>query len=400
MPLPETTPEQRQPLYDDIEDLVVHGFLSHGLQIRGVPFCLRSLGPGDLFLLRHRTGEMQAGWQLWAIASSIWLAGGLNLLAEPQSAPRLVSFLRRIPTVVLEILLSITMGLFSRQTSALGGIEAFCYEAVSRQLWKSHGRRVPSLRSGVLGVSRLGLNYAQQVWLSFNQVEDERDHQQFLWESAKLIASASAPKGIRKIDQKDIQRQEGENKRRQRVMDTFYYSSKGLVDKEGRVLGDGPGAYLGGPQTTEELAEDMRKWVSGEHDWHDRIVADYKRQLTERWEADQRVRAERITVARAAAERREEEEAQMTTPRRLVGYTQEQLQALLAERGPGRKQGVSQISQSPAAQHIYHRYLERPSVPHPSLRVAGGRVVDTMAPGELQKQLEGRRVAFQSGPEE
>jgi hypothetical protein len=275
MTLPATTPEQRAHLYKDVEEMVMVGFMSHPVTVGKTHLCLRSLTEGDLHLLRYRA-VAEGDWEFWMVAGSVWLLDGHNLLAEPHAASRVGGVLRRLPRGVIEALGSVAVGLLRRVRRARLYTEAFCYEAATRYLWKGLGSKSPAGRFGIPGTEHMGTNEVQTLWVAYNEMEDFRAQSDALWEAAKLIASSNAPKAVQKIDQKESQRRRDENARRQRVMDHAFYYSKGMVDEKGLVKAgvvEGQASYVHGAQTEEELAEEMRRWVEGEEDWHDRVVS-------------------------------------------------------------------------------------------------------------------------------
>lgn len=386
MPLPTTTFEQRSHLYTDVEDLIQIGFLSHPIMVGETQLCLRSLLPGDLYTLKYRAAKEES-WRLWTVASSIWLLDGVSLLTEPHSTPFLAKSLKRIPHRILEILFSLSLGLFNRTARAMKTIESFCYEDNSRYLWRSLGRNVPSGHVGIPGVERLGMNPIQGMWVLFNQAEDDRISMENSWEGAKLIASAMSPKGIQKLDQRDKQRKADENARRQRVMDNAYYVSMGVVTEEGEVSGSQQTIH--GAHSTEELEEEMRKWVAGEEDWHDRIVSEYKARIAEGIENQKLEHQARMEALRRESERRENEDPGPVT---MVAYTPEQLNDILKERNQG-PPGIRRIyPEQDQRQHLYDKYIAR-KVLEPQQMVAtseGG-----LSP--LEAELVGRQVPFRAG---
>jgi len=385
--LPHTTPEQRLPLYKDVEELITVGFLSHPVVLGGVPLCLRSLGPGDIHMLKFRA--VDSSWKLWAISTAIWMVDGVNLLVEPHAVPRLARSIKTLPGRIQDILFSLVFGLYNRVQRAQDGVESFCYETYSRYLWSSFERKAPGVNSGIPGSERLGMNSLQSFWVVHNQAEDSRAKQSRLWEMAKLITSSMAPKGVKKLDDKDRQIRSEEEDQRQRVQDEFFYVTKGLMKRSesGAILGSDGTRVIQKASTPDELAEEMRRWVTGEQDWHDQVVTEYKRQVTERLETQKREREERLAAVRREAARQEQEES---LPMPLVGYTVDQLQGLLG----GRAAGVRQIGpENDMRQHMYTRYLDAPGPPVPSSITPDGRVVP------LGEQIAQRPVPFQTRKE-
>ena len=394
MSLPQTTLEQRAGHYEDLETLLEIGFLSHPVILDGTPLCLRTLSPGDMFALQARMSDPKADWRIWAVSTSVWMLNGVNLLGQAGAVPRLAKLLQRLPGRTLELLFTILVGLFKRHQKAIFGVEAYCYEASSRYLWHSFGGHVPTSHSGVSGAEYLGTNPIQRMWIAFNTVEDQRELAEANWEGFKLAAGAQAPKGVKKLDEKDRQRREREDARRQSVRDQFYYWTLGLVDEKGLRPGSEegvPGAQILAPKTTEDLEEEMRRWVAGEDDWHDQQVKAYKNYVTVRHQAE-----------KADQKKRQEAyQAQMTQgdldlpTTQLMGLTPDQMEMMIQQRNltPG---GVRQVDFTPPAQDsLYDKYLDEAPVPG-KLAARGDRLVETDG---LSADVARRLVPFSSGQE-
>ena len=365
--LPQTTPEQREPLYDDADSLISNGFLSHAISIGGTRLALRSLGPGDAFLLHTRVdGGDDEDWHVWTIASSVWMLNGYCLLAETNAIPQMARMIEGLPKSVKEILFTQVIGLFKRQAKALDAVESYCYETSSRFRWKSYGGQGAQLHTGIAGAEKLGTNYVQRMWTFFNEVEDQRIHDDVLWEGFKLTASATSPKGVQKIDQRDRQRRSDELQRRQKVQDRFYYVRMGVLRPDG-VPVTADGYHLTGAKSVMELEDEMRRWVAGEEDWHDRVVTSYKKEVSRRY-----LQEKREKEARAAALRDGREVAGAQTM--MVGYTPGQLAEILKHRQPG-PPGVRSVSDgmNAARDYLYEKYIEE-APDQGNLLIKDGRV--------------------------
>jgi len=397
--LPQTTFEQRSPFYEDVETLIQVGFLTHTFRAHGVTFVLRSLGPGDLFLLQMRAGNEVFGssWQLWMLATSIWMVNGVNLLTEPHAPVRMFEAVQRFPRPLREILFSLSMGLYTRQNQAINAVEPYCYEATSRFKWKGYNGHAPGRYAGVPGAEHLGLNYVQQMWTAFNDMEDKRVQDQNLWDGFKLVASAAAPKGVQKMEQKEQQMRSAEDERRQAVRDRFYYIQMGVLMPDGKAKEDFS-PYITFSKTPDELAEEMHNWVTGKEDHHDKVVSDYKQRVIANYRAEKAAREERQAMLRKRLDEQSDTFGDMERP--LVGYTAAQLQEILKNRKPGAP-GVKRVFESDRddRDYLYEKYLE--SVPDAGmLEGSDGRV--EMKPGgrDFTEALQDRDLTFRRGPGE
>lgn len=403
--LPKTTPTQRQRFYRDVEDLISPGFLSHNISVAGVRLVLRTLGPGDLFLLRARTGPELDDWQLWALASSVWMVNGTSVLDSPGLVPRIYQMLKALHLRAQVILFSTFSGLLNRQSKAEEAVESFMYESMSRTRWRAVGGDPMQMAQGIRGADRIGQNLVQQIWTVFNEMEDRRvafDHQ---WEGFKLVASSNSPKGVQKIDERDTRKRMEEEDRRQSVMDRYYYYRMGKVDREGFVKSrdrDVIGARIGGPKSVEVLEEEMKRWVAGDHDEHDAFIEDYKQRILDRQAAVEEQAAERRRRLAAEAENRS---ALGFDPTPMVGYTQEQLAQILANRDGGVRAAGARFIQDDTRRQMQDKVSRYSRPVAGSLKVEGDRLVDPNANPStdartLQQIIEQRPVPFGDEPQQ
>lgn len=400
--LPKTTPEQRARFYEDVEHLIAPGFLTHPVSIAGVRLQLRTLSPGDLFMLKARaSGASNHEWRTWTVATSLWMIDGRALLGHDAAIPFLYTFLMRQPRRVVDVLFSMVLGLFSRAQRSVRTVETYCFEQVSRYRWLAHGKDQALQSPGVPGAQGLGRNLVQQIWLAFNMAEDQRQRDSQQWEGFKLVASSNAPKAIKKIDKADTQRREEEDERRQKELDLFYYRALGVVGKNGEVAEvNGAMHRINGSKSVEDLEDEMRRWVTGDADQHDAIVNAYKERIKKQhMERQQRQEDYR----RQLQEKRDQmgwEEGDFR-PQPLVALTAEQLQQTLRERQGGHRPGVAFIHQAPQHDRVFRKYVQ-PAASGGLQVSSDGRVVDPQAQDStdrrtLNQLIKSRNPAFGEG---
>jgi hypothetical protein len=182
-------------------------------------------------------------------------------------------------------------------------------------------------------------------------------------------------------------------------MDRVFYQVVGLIDDQGKPVEGVKGSEILMPQTPDELAEDMRKWVLGEEDEHDQIVTEYKRRVSEQFAAAKREQGIR---RRKLAEMHKAREEAGIGPSIMVGYTPEQLQAILSNRQPGPK-GVRKVDQGEGQvrEHLYTKYIERePEIPQGFQVESGDLVLGEQEKRSLGPELENRKVTFRTEGEE
>lgn len=355
--LPPTTYEQRSRFYEDVEQLLVPGFLSHQMRIGRQTICLRTLSPGDMFLLKARTDGSAPSWRVWTVATCIWMVDGRNLLTERQAVTDVAAIVRRLPVRVQEMMFHVALGLFRRTEEARKAIIPFCYEETSRHLWHSVGPSLNNL-TGVPGADSLGSNLVQQVWTAFNAFEDQRETDDRMWEGFKLSASAMSPKGVQKLDDKDHQRKRQVRERREAERERYFYYRIGLLDEDGYRKGmdkDALGAVIWKPKSDDDLIAEYKAWVAGEHDEHDRIVLGVKKKLADAVENERREREEMVRTQQTPALSGDDQT--------MVAFTQEQVSALLARKG--HRSGVSALPAQlyQRASYLHSKYLQNRQVP-------------------------------------
>jgi hypothetical protein len=350
-----------------------------------------------MFALKARMTTLSSEWRAWTVASSIWMINGISLLDEPGLVPRLADTVRSLPKNAQDILFAVIVGLFARQNRAGTSIESYCYEIQSRYQWRSlKGTSFPD-HAGIPGVQRLGTNVIQRMWSAYNMYEDQREQDDTLWEGFKLSASAMSPKGIQKLDQRDKERRSKENQRRQEVMDRFFYWKLGILDTP-KTSGDRRRSLdhgSGGSKSVEELEEEMRRWVSGEEDWHDRVVREYKQKIVARIESDKIEQDRRIAALQAEAAA---QGADLRPSTALVGYTPDQLTNIVGDRQVGAP-GTRRVSLGGGQQeYLYEKYLGSALTPG-KLKVEGEKLVveEDAQRASLSEQVAQRQVPFTNG---
>jgi len=295
---------------------------------------------------------------------------GYVILGDTHVTAELYHRILRVPKSVLETMFYVALGLHKRQSQAMEAVESYCFESTSRFRWTAFKNGPVSSHAGIPGAEKLGLNSVQQMWAVYNEIEDIRNREESLWEGLKLVASASAPKGVKQLDAADKRRRAADRDRRQSLMDKFYYTQIGYL-LEGKAPKDGP-QFIQQSKTVEDLEKEMYDWVVGNEDWHDKIINAYKREVVAKFEkekAEARARAEALAKA-------EKEESGGSPP--LVGYAPDVLMAMLRERDQGRG-GTRMIYDDPQRESVYRKYV----IGQPDsgrLRAVGGRLVVTDGP--------------------
>lgn len=399
--------DSRRVLYGDVENLLYKGFLTSPVTLMGVNLTLRSLNPGDTFLVSNRMGRgfSYRNWQAWTLAQSVWMVEGTSVLGSPAAAERLYRMFSGLPSKILGEVYRVVRGLARRVSRALDKVEAYCYEPYSRMAWRMCGRQSPARDefTGVPGTSQLGMNHVQQMWVAFNMTEDNRDEYLQAWAAAKLVASATSPKGIKRLNAEDDRLQEREQDRRRdvirTVVHTVLYGKDYDPDAGTMVITVGDQTFevdrVVTAKSKDQLVDQYQRWVEGEKDFHDLVVDTYKHRIRTRFEEEKQ--------EREALLRREFEDPMQDEPQPLVGYTLDQLAEVrpdLMEQRPR----ATRIFDNDKSRHVLSRNVGRQEAAGAiQLGPDGPKAVPARpgrqgAPDTLAGRVAERSVQFRSEP--
>lgn len=359
-------------MYRDLLPLVVPGFLSARLQFGGLSLGVRSLSGNDLQLLRAVAKEGAPEWTIQVAAASIWMIDGLPLLeSHPYTMKVAYDLLRDSHTGVLRGVFSQVLSFFQRMKVANKVFESFLYEDESRKLWRAtnNGTFPIYTQAGIPGVDRLGSNIFQNAWVQWNRAEDDRQDDDYQWSLTKVLVSVQSSKSAKKLDSKDKTRQGNERNRRTQVQDETFYRYIGLISEDDPKNKNSP-HYVFQPRSAQELGEQMRRWVAGEMDLHDRVVEEYKNRARQKYEKEQQDKEDAIVRARERRALEERVSGGVKKPA-LVGYTPDQLRELRPSAVS--KPGARFITEGNLTSKLYNRYLREGN--QSRLNVRDGKVV-------------------------
>jgi len=263
----------------DVEDLVFRGFLSTKIELGGLCVVLKSLNSRELAAVRERTPlqsntKYEETFEALILAYAVYLIDGESaLLDRPHNIAELVKEMREVPQNLRAEIMSEVLVLQKAQDVALRNIERFSYETSSRAVWRSYKRQNLNdpMLTGIAGTNTLGLNSHQVAWTYLNVEEDEREAAEASWGLAKFVASASNPKGVKKIESKDKSRLEKlfEERERIRLGQDFVGSGPRRIER----------------RSVDELRAQLEADISGKQDLHDQILSHYENSLKERRQA-------------------------------------------------------------------------------------------------------------------
>jgi len=158
-----------------------------------------------------------------------------------------------------------TVSLLEEVKKAQDYLEPFSYELESRNIWRNW-RAMSSVGEPL----PMRLNDFQIYWASWNQLEDEKIATKTEWEQALLITSAFNSKGAKEIRSGWESNDAEEKQYREALMKDAHRGIVGTVEQR---------RSQARRNNFDDLREQMRKWVAGEEDEHDRIVREYKQSM-------------------------------------------------------------------------------------------------------------------------
>jgi len=199
-------------------------------------------------------------------------------------------------------------------TKANKYLEAFCYTDESRYIWKAW-----KARSLFTSYKLEDINNLQLSWVIWNEAEDERLESDRDWEKAFFIASASNAKGVESVQKKWKAKDKSEMDRREEVIEM---AKKGALEDPSKKKYVQQKNY-NRSKSEEELKEEMRKWVAGEEDEHDRAVREHKEEVQNTINEMKRQAEE---MKKRNREKRSELE-NVVTGMSLIGLTEEQIRS-------------------------------------------------------------------------
>lgn len=290
----------RDEAYSVLSDLVFKGFLAYETQVSGHRFIFKTINENEFNLIRILSGDpnddkMRIVFNIYLLMFSTVSVDGIWLLGENKDRnSNLFSLFWGLPWHVCNELIRKTNRIRGESYEALNFLEGFSYTEESRRIWKILGGRDPTADSftGMIGTSRMGLNYHQQTWSYINGTLDEEEEYNNQFNFSLLIASASNPKGVRQIRNKHDSTMNHLLDRRKRL------AQEGRVDKRDWS----EEGWAASTDTVEELVSELERQMTGKKDRHDKFIDGYLKKMKDKAEQRAQEARERILKAREGME--------------------------------------------------------------------------------------------------
>jgi len=284
----EAFPQVNPKIYQGVESLLFHGFLTVVAELNGVQFVFKTLNHRELEQVSWMAGGDGTSPRYYNtfIAYSVFMLNGVNVLPKREkNVQEICQFLEDSPNSVRAKVVQYLFTLNQRGVESVLLTQAYAMEKYSRIRWAEQKGLSMLEVSGISGVEKLGLNYAQLTWRLLNSYQDMREAYDRDWDNAKFIGSCFAGKEIKKVYNQDKQRKKAEKSDQYAQKDKIIQKALFGVDVK-----DDATQTRGRIQmavTVAELTEQVRKAVAGEKDWHDEVVAAAENQALRAYEAKQ-----------------------------------------------------------------------------------------------------------------
>lgn len=340
----------KEQAYTVLSELIFKGFLVAELSIDGKSLIFKTINNKELENIRILAGSQKSltytpRFNAYYLAFSVISAEGVNFLNNREkNINDMYKYFLEIPMVLFKRILEKTSGLRNDALLASKYLEGFCYTSKSRNFWKIN-KGLPVNRhflTGFKGTSELGLNVFQENWTFLNRSLDAEEEYNNQFNMALLIASATNPKGSRKIRNQHQGQMKNVEARRKRL------AKEGFID-ERKWHADGWAAPV---DTTEELVAELERQMKGIKDKHDIFMENYMQKLKE--QTDKRAKEAEARIKRA---REGMEDIYLTSTQREL--TSEETKEMIKNRK--QRSTVNTASDSQTSESDKQRFLNKVS---------------------------------------
>lgn len=278
--------------YSALSDLIFKGFLTMSVSLGGRLFVFKTINEKEFDLMRLYSGfpdekNYLNNFNLYYSILSLVAIDGVNFLSKRSDYMMDLkrSFLS-LPASLSKKLLSELNKLQIYSSQAIEYLEGFTYTNKSRNTWKMLSGGYPNKEefTGIEGTSKIGLNILQQGWMIINNQLDKEERYNEKFSLSLMIASASNPKGTRRIRSQFDGQQKNISEKRDKL------AREGII-KQRKSSEYGWSAPV---DTAEELVAELNRQMSGYKDRHDKFIENHLKKMNEKAERKAREAEEKI----------------------------------------------------------------------------------------------------------
>lgn len=359
--------------YKEIRHLIYDGFLHNHIIIEEHDFFLKLKNPSnvDLDWISEYSPTLMWKKEIALLSRSVHSINGRSF--NDEDTFNLIKLLSTFNTQTINRISSIVYRLMETAKDAHQYLEAYCYEDESRSLW---GMWMANQKFGYSPIrNQTMLNELQTSWVNWNLAEDDRKSTRLDWDQALLITSSMNHKGAKEIGSKWESNDTKEEEYRAEIRKKA---------REGTLNNKSVSKLRNNLDNFDDLKEEMRKWVAGEEDDHDKIVREYKESMYRKIE-ETKERAEEIR--RNNEERRKDlsifnDPSYKSSP--VVALSDEEVKKMVSS---AKKYKISDDHEE-KFEHVKDRYITaRQTSGHLKID-EGGNIVDTKNKSEKQSLMD------------
>lgn len=250
--------------YANIKQLIFTGFIPVRVKYGKLDLVLKAVTPKEYEYIDLISQTDRDKVPLYFLYSLVLVGNQEVIPHRKELHDYITNLFNKLPGALVTRLYTLISQVQEHYSSCYEHLEAYLYERESRYRWDVYKTKI--LNSTLLdGMGDAGYNTAQEVWVGFNQREDERSQMDVLFANAKFIASAFAgAKEIKRIERLEKMRENEENLRRQNVR---------LKNKITKL-------QLTKPITTaKDLVDELKRQIAGEKDLHDKLIEIHERKM-------------------------------------------------------------------------------------------------------------------------
>lgn len=354
--------------YESLAELITKGALYRQVVFPKYDLCLKIKNPTyeDLDWTYEYSPTQAWKREIAFLSRTVHSINGRLVQTDEDSTYWLTEYFFSLSPALLSRLLSYATVLMDTSRRSHSFLEPFCYESESRHLWKiwKTTRHKDTLHP------------IQASWVSWNQAEDERLSVRTEWEQALLVTSAFNHKGAQEV-RKNWQSEDKANEEYRTKVMTLARKGISNYESEREKLRNNLDTY-------DDLVEEMKRWVAGEEDNHDRIVREYKESMYRKIEDDKR-RVEEMREQNARRQMDINEIRASASPVRA--YTDEEIKSL----SPQTKLVKETNEHLERFEHVKDRYITaRETSGHLKVDENGNLISDKPQKPSLMDQLKNR----------
>jgi len=247
--------------YSQVKKLVFDGFIPIKINFGKSNLVVKALNPSDFKYIDLISDSSSSKVPLYFLHSLVFLDGSEITPIRKELHDEIHQFFNSLSNKTVDRVMQLLGYLQGYYTKCYENLEGYLYEKESRFKWDIYKHK--ALNNLISGFN--DYNTAQEIWVSFNQREDEREMNENTFIHSKFIASAFiGSKEIKRIEQLEKNRWNEELKRRQNVR---------LRNKEDKIILSAP------ILTSDDLVRELEKQIKGEMDIHDRIIKQHEEQI-------------------------------------------------------------------------------------------------------------------------